>query len=44
MEDVDKLDDIQDGFIHCQLIRFCQVTRLQYINGHVHLANQNRHC
>ena len=41
MEDVDKLDNIQDGFIHYQLIRFCQATRLQYINGHVQLANQN---
>jgi hypothetical protein len=28
MEDVDKLDNIQDGFIHYQLIRFCQATRL----------------
>jgi hypothetical protein len=27
MEDVDKLDNIQDGFIHYQLIRFCQATR-----------------
>ena len=41
MEDVDKLDNIQDGFIHYQLIRFCQATRLQYLNGHVQLANQN---
>jgi hypothetical protein len=41
MEDVDKLDDIQDGFIHYQLICFCQVTRLQYLNGHIQLANQN---
>jgi hypothetical protein len=41
MEDVDKLDDIQDGFIHYQLIRFCQATRLQYLNGHIQLANQN---
>jgi hypothetical protein len=29
MEDVDKLDNIQDGFIHYQLVRFCQATRLQ---------------
>ena len=35
MEDVDKLDSIQDGFIHDQLIRFCQTTRLQYLNGHI---------
>jgi hypothetical protein len=41
MEDVDKLDNIQDGFIHYQLIRFCQATRLQYLNDNVQLANQN---
>ena len=41
MEDVDKLDNIQDSFIHYQLIRFCPATRLQYINGHVLLADQN---
>ena len=40
MEDVDKLDKIQDCFIHYQLIRFCQATRLQYLNGQVQLANQ----
>jgi hypothetical protein len=32
MEDVDKVDNIQDGFIHYQLIRFCQATSLQYLN------------
>ena len=26
--DVEKLDSIQDGFIHYQLLRFCQATRL----------------
>jgi hypothetical protein len=41
IEDVDKFDDIQDGFIHYQLIRFCQATRLQYVNGQITLANQN---
>ena len=41
MEDVDKLDNIQDGFIHYQLLRFCQATRLQYLNCHVQFANQN---
>ena len=41
MEDVDKLDNIRDDFIHYQLIRFCQATRLQYLNGHIQLANQN---
>ena len=40
-QDVDNLDNIQDGFIHYQLIRFCQEIRLQYLNGHVQLANQN---
>ena len=28
MDDVDKIDNIQDGFIHYQLLRFCQATRL----------------
>ena len=40
MEDVNKLDNIQDCFIHYQLLRFCQATRLQYRNGQVQLANQ----
>ena len=40
MEDVDKLDNIQDCFIHYQLLPFCQATRLQYLNGQVQLANQ----
>ena len=35
MEDVDKLDNIQDGFIHYQLLRFFQATRLQYLNGQI---------
>ena len=39
MEDVDILDTIQDGFIHYQLLLFCKETRLQYLNGHVHLAS-----
>jgi hypothetical protein len=41
MEDVDKLHNLKDGFIHYQLIRFCQATRLQYVNGQITLANQN---
>ena len=41
MEDVDKIDNIQDDFIHYQLMRFCQATRLQYLNGQIDLANQN---
>jgi hypothetical protein len=27
IDDVEKLDGIQDGFIHFQLLRFCQSTR-----------------
>ena len=30
IDDVEKLEVIQDVFIHYQLLRFCQVTRLQY--------------
>ncbi len=40
IEDVEKLDDIQDGFIHFQLLRFCQVTRLRYLNSHIILDNR----
>jgi hypothetical protein len=32
IDDVEKLDAMQDGVIHYQLLRFCQATRLQYIN------------
>ena len=42
MDDVDKLVDIQDDFIHYQILRFCQTTRLQYINGHILLGNPNK--
>ncbi len=41
METVDKLDNIQDGFIHYQLFWFCQAIRLQCLNGQIDLANQN---
>jgi hypothetical protein len=41
MDNVDNLDNIQDGFIHYQLLRFCQATRLQNINGQITLTNQN---
>ncbi len=41
IDDVEKLDAIQDGFIHYQLFRFCQATRLQYINSDIMLPN---HC
>jgi hypothetical protein len=40
IDDVEKLDAIQDVFIHFQLLRFCQVTRLQYINSHIILNNR----
>jgi hypothetical protein len=40
IDDVEKLDAIQDGFIHYQLLRFCQATRLQYINSHILLRNR----
>ena len=39
IEDVEKLDAIQDGFIHYQFLRFCQVTRMQYLNSHIILDN-----
>ena len=29
VDDVEKLVDIQDDFIHYQLLRFCQTNRLQ---------------
>ncbi len=35
IEDVEKLDAIQDGFVHFQLLRFCQTTRLQFLNSHI---------
>ena len=40
IDDVEKLDVIQDGFIHDHLLRFCRATRLQYINSHVLLGNR----
>jgi hypothetical protein len=41
IDDMEKLDAIQDGFIHYQLLRFFQTNRLQYINSHIMLPN---HC
>ena len=41
IEDVEKLDVIEDSFIHFQLLRFCKDTRLQHINSHILLDN---HC
>jgi hypothetical protein len=40
IDDVEKLDAIQDGVIHSQLLRFCQATRLQYTNCHILLCNR----
>ncbi len=40
IDDVEKLDVIQDDFIHFQLIRFYQGTRLQHINSHIMLGNR----
>ncbi len=40
IDDVEKLDSIQDGFIHYQLLRFRQATRLQYLNDHILLGNR----
>ena len=40
IDDVEKLDDIQDGFIHYQLLRFYQATRLQYLNDHILLSHR----
>jgi hypothetical protein len=41
IDDVEKLDTIQDAFIHYQLFRFFQDTRLQYINSHIMLPNRS---
>ncbi len=40
IDDVEKLDAIQDGIIHYQLLRFRQATPLQYINAHIMLSNR----
>jgi hypothetical protein len=40
IDDVDKLDAIQDNFIHYQLLMFCQSTRLQRMNSHILLRNR----
>jgi len=40
IEDVGKLDAIEDSFVHYQILRFCQVTRLQYVNSHIILGNR----
>ena len=40
IDDVEKLDAIQDGFIHFQALRFCQATRLQFLNSDIMLDNR----
>ncbi len=40
IDDVEKLDAIHDDFIHFQLIRFCQTTRLQYLISHIMFGNR----
>jgi hypothetical protein len=40
IDDVEKLDAIQDGFIDYHLLRFCQGTRFQYTNSHILLPNR----
>ncbi len=37
---LEKSDGIQDGFIHYQLLRFCQTTLLQYLNSHILIGNR----
>ena len=34
--DIDKLDPLTDGFVHYQLVRFCQAARLQYLSARIH--------
>ena len=40
IEDVEKLDAIEDSFIHFQLLRFCRATRMQHINSNILLDNR----
>ncbi len=40
MDDVEKLDATEDGFIQYQLIGFCKATRLQYLNSDILLGNR----
>jgi hypothetical protein len=35
IDDFEKLDSNEDGFIQYQFLRFCQATRLQYIDSHI---------
>jgi hypothetical protein len=40
IDDEEKLDTIQDVFVHFHLLRFCQDTRFQYINSHIMFSNR----
>ncbi len=40
IDDLEKLDVIQDGFVHYQFLRFYRSTRLQYTNSHILLDNR----
>ena len=40
IDDVEKLDSIQDGFLNYHLLRFCQDTLLRYLNSHILLGNR----
>ncbi len=40
IEDVEKLDAVEDDFIHFQLLRFCQTTRIQFLNSHIIFDNR----
>ena len=40
IDDVEKLESIQDRFIHYQILRFFQTTLLQYIKIHILLGNR----
>ena len=40
IDNVEKLDTIQDDIMHYHLLRFCQTIHLQYINSHILLRNR----
>ena len=40
VDDVEKLDSVQDDFIHYQLLRFCQDTQLLCVHSQILLGNR----
>ncbi len=42
IDDVERLDSFQDGFICYQVLRFCQTTRLLYLRAHILLGKVSR--